>query len=87
MDFGILSYAAIVVLSWFLGQVIKTSPLDNKWIPTICGAFGILLGIVAFATKIPDFPAENYLMAAAVGAVSGLTATGLNEAVKQLRQN
>lgn len=87
MDFGILSYAAIVVLAWILGQAVKNSKIDNKWIPTICGVFGIALGLLAFFTNVPDFPADNYMMAAAVGATSGLTATGLNEAVKQLKEN
>ena len=33
---------------------------------------------------MPDYPATDYINAAAVGIVSGLAATGVNEAVKQL---
>ena len=33
---------------------------------------------------MPEFPATDPITAAAVGAVSGLAATGINQAVKQL---
>ena len=33
---------------------------------------------------MPEFPASDYLTAAAVGIVSGLAATGINQVYKQL---
>ena len=33
---------------------------------------------------MPDFPAGDYITAAAVGIESGLAATGINQAAKQL---
>jgi hypothetical protein len=33
---------------------------------------------------MPDFPATDYMTAVAVGIVSGLAATGVNEAVKHI---
>lgn len=84
MDFGIATVSAITALVYVVGLLVRTSPLDNKWIPTICGVTGIILGFLALAIKVPDFPATDYLTAGAVGAVSGLAATGINEAVKQL---
>ncbi|MEE1497332.1 MAG: enolase, partial [Clostridium sp.] len=33
---------------------------------------------------MPDFPAQDVINAAAVGIASGLAATGINQAVKQL---
>ena len=36
---------------------------------------------------VPDFPATDYLTAVAVGIVSGLAATGVNQVFKQLRDN
>ena len=52
--------------------------------PIICGAAGLILGVVAWAMGVPDFPAHDWLNAAAVGIVSGWAATGLNQSVKQL---
>ena len=85
MDLGIASVAAITVIAYLIGFIWKTAdPLDDKWIPCVCGVFGCILGIVAYLIKIPDFPADDVINAAAVGIVSGLAATGINQIGKQL---
>lgn len=84
MEFGIASVAAITVICYLAGQVVKATGLDNKWIPVICGVLGAILGPVALVMGVPDFPATDYLTAVAVGIVSGLAATGVNQAVRQL---
>lgn len=80
---GITGVAAITVICLLIGQAVKASGLDNKWIPIICGISGCVLGIPAMYI-MPDFPAQDYITAAAVGIVSGMTATGINQAIKQL---
>lgn len=85
--FGIGSVAAITVLCYLVGSGAKTTPLDNKYIPVICGCTGLVLGLVAMYAGMPEFPATDSITAAAVGAVSGLAATGINQAVKQLGKN
>ena len=35
--FGIGTVAAITVLCYLIGSGVKTTPLDNKYIPVICG--------------------------------------------------
>ena len=87
MDFGIASVASITILAYLVGEIIKQTPLKRKWIPTICGVFGLILGLVAFFIGIPDFPAVDPITAAAVGVVSGLAATGVNQVYKQLKTN
>lgn len=87
MDFGIASVAAITVICYLAGQVVKATGIDNKWIPVICGVLGAILGPVALFTGVPDFPATDCLTAVAVGIVSGLAATGINQAAKQLTNN
>lgn len=84
MDFGIANVAAITMLTYIIGGLIKVSKIDNKWIPTICGIVGVVLGIVAFYIGVPDFPASDVITAAAVGAASGFAATGVNQVGKQL---
>lgn len=86
MEFGIANVVAITVLVYIIGLGIKATKLDNKWIPAICGVSGILLGILALYIGMPDFPATDYLTAAAVGGASGLAATGLDQAIKQIKQ-
>ncbi len=87
MDFGIANVAVITVLVYIIGLAVKATPLNNKWIPVICGVSGIILGVLALVVGMPDFPATDYLTAAAVGGVSGLAATGVNQAVKQLKKS
>lgn len=83
MDFGITSVAAITVLCYLAAQAAKATPINNKWIPVICGILGGVLGAVAMII-MPDFPARDPITAAAVGIVSGLAATGANQVYKQL---
>lgn len=84
MDFGIAGVAAITIIAYLIGAAVKATALDNKWIPIICGAAGGVLGALAMSI-MPDFPAHDYITAVAVGIVSGLAATGVNQAVKQLK--
>lgn len=81
---GITSVAAITVICLLIGEGVKLSPLDNKWIPVVCGICGLLLGLAAMFI-MPDYPATDYITAAAVGIVSGLAATGANQVAKQLK--
>lgn len=83
--FGMASVVAITVIVYLLGAGLKASPLDNKWIPVISGTMGGVLGVIALWI-MPDYPASDYITAAAVGIVSGFAATGVNQAVKQLKQ-
>ena len=80
---GIAGVAAITVICFLIGQVVKASGLDNKWIPITCGISGALLGVLGLF-MMPDFPAADYITALAVGIVSGLAATGINQVYKQL---
>lgn len=85
MEFGIASVAAITVICYLAGVIAKATALDNKWIPVICGVLGGVLGVAGLYLGLPDFPAADPLTAVAVGIVSGLAATGVNQAVKQLK--
>ena len=35
MDLGIASVTSIVIIVYLIGQVVKATPLDNKWIPVV----------------------------------------------------
>ena len=87
MEFGIASVAAITVICYLIAQVIKATPLDNKWLPGICGIVGAALVAACLALNFPDFPATDYITAAAVGIVIGLAATGANQVYKQLTKS
>lgn len=84
MDMGITSVAAITVICYLAAMAIKQTPLANKWLPTICGGLGAALGLFG-PTIMPGYPASDPYTAVAVGIVSGLAATGVNQLVKQLK--
>lgn len=81
----IATVAAITVICYLVGIVCKAVGKIDKWIPCIVGAAGAVLGVVGMYT-IPDFPASDVLNALAVGIASGLASTGVNQIVKQLKQ-
>lgn len=83
---GIGSVASITVICFFIGQLVKNLPIDNKWIPVVVGFVGAILGVVG-KIVMDDFPAADVLTAIAVGIVSGLAATGSHQIYKQLWDN
>lgn len=85
MDFGMTSVVAITVICYLAAQALKATAMDNKWLPVICGLCGGVLGVVGWRV-MAGYPAEDVLTAIAVGIVSGLAATGINQISKQLTQ-
>ena len=59
MELGIASVAAITAIAYLLGMAVKATEAADKWIPIICGAAGLILGVVAWAMGVPDFPAHD----------------------------
>lgn len=82
---GIGSVAAITVICYLVGFTVKQTKLDNKWIPSIVGFLGMILGIVGWKV-VADYPANDILTALAVGVVSGLAATGIDQLFKQFKE-
>ena len=81
--FGLVTIPSILVICYLVAQGVKATGIDNKYIPIICGVVGGILGVVANYI-VPDFPAADLLTAIAIGIVSGLSATGVNQIYKQL---
>lgn len=74
---------AIVAICYVVGMACKAAQkIPDEWIPVIMAVVGGVLGAVGM-NIMPDFPAADYINAVAVGAVSGLAATGVNQVYKQ----
>ena len=74
---------AIVVITYLIGLAAKVIPgIKDELIPVIVGVSGGILGVIGMYV-IPDFPAQDLLHAIAVGIVSGLASTGVNQVYKQ----
>ena len=77
---------AITVITYLIGYAAKLLPqVKDEMIPAIVGLFGGALGAVGMYV-IPDFPAHDMLNAIAIGIVSGLASTGVNQAWKQSKK-
>lgn len=81
--FGIASVAVITVICYLIGMAVKATAIENKWIPIVVGVSGGVLGVVGMLI-MADFPAMDYLTAVAVGIVSGLASTGVDQIAKQM---
>lgn len=84
--FGIVSFAAIAVICYGVGEITKATPIKNDFIIPINIFVGGCLGAVAFILKIPKFPANDILTAVAVGIVSACVSTCINEIVKRFKK-
>lgn len=94
MDFesSFIAIPAIVIIVYYLAELFKiifaNKPNINKYIPTLCGGIGMILGIICFYLFPESIKsAENAFAAAAIGLFSGLSATGVNQILKQLLKN
>ena len=87
MDISTLgTCVAIVAICYVVGMACKAAQkIPDEWIPVIMAVVGGVLGAVGM-NVMPDFPATDYINAVAVGAVSGLAATGVNQAYKQAKK-
>ena len=87
MDFSQMgTVLAIVVICYLIGVAVKAiKAVKDELIPVIVGIAGGILGVVGMYV-IPEFPANDILNAIAVGIVSGLASTGVNQVGKQLQK-
>lgn len=75
---------AIVVITYLIGIAAKQIPqVKDELIPVIVGVSGGILGAIGMYV-ITDFPANDIMNAIAVGIVSGLASTGVNQVYKQI---
>lgn len=74
---------------WVVNLIKYTTKYNEKlltFIPLIAAVLGVVCGVIAFFA-IPDImPTDNVFVAVVLGGVSGLTATGFNQIIKQMKK-
>lgn len=76
---------AITALCYLAAELYKVwlNQRLHKHIPVFCALVGALLGAACHLWLPGYLAADNVLVAAAIGAVSGWAATGANQSIKQ----
>lgn len=81
---GITGVASISIICYLIGMALKSiGGFDDRRIPVVMGVAGAILGVVSFFCAPGIIPAEDLVTAIAIGVVSGLGATGVNQIYKQ----
>ena len=79
---------AIAAIVYTIIDIVKTAVGGDekfkRFIPLISCTLGAVIGVVCFYCVPGTLETGNILVAIVVGAASGLSATGTNQAVKQL---
>ena len=87
-NFEIATIPALAAIVYTSIDIIKTAMGGDekfkRFIPLIACCLGAVCGVVAFYFVPGVMGTENLLVAIVLGSASGLSATGTNQAVKQL---
>ena len=86
--YEIATIPAIAAIVYTIIDILKTAvggtEKFKRFIPLISCALGAIIGIVTYFCVPGVMETQNVLVAIVIGAASGLSATGTNQAVKQL---
>ena len=84
------SVPAIAAVVYFVAELIKyttnNSEKAKRAIPLISAVLGVACGLICFYLVPSIIPTDNVVVAAVIGAASGLTATGFNQIIKQAKK-
>ena len=88
MNYTIVTIPAIAAIVYTLIDIVKTAcggdEKFKRFIPLAAAVLGGIIGVIAYYFVPGVVETENILVAIVLGAASGLSATGTNQAVKQL---
>ena len=81
----------IVILCYILGEIykiiFKNKKETYKLIPLLVSLFGGVLGILIYFTAPEILNVDNIYLALEIGIISGSSATGTNQIIKQIFKN
>ena len=88
MNYTIVTIPAIAAIVYTLIDIVKTAcggdEKFKRFIPLAAAVLGGIIGVIAYYFVPGVIDTQNILVAIVIGAASGLSATGTNQAVKQL---
>lgn len=86
-DLGIANVASITIICYLIGMWCKSSSfVKDTIIPPIMGLCGAIFGCVGYFIQMTEFTGVDIMTSIAIGIVSGLAATGINQIFKQAQK-
>lgn len=90
-NFEIATIPALAAIVYTIIDIVKTAMGGDakfkRFIPLIACVLGAVCGVIAFYFVPGVMGTDNILVAIVLGSASGLSATGTNQAVKQLTKS
>lgn len=87
---NVASVPAIVAVVYWIVNLIKYTTKSNekvlRFIPLISAGLGVLCSLICFFAIPQLLPTNNIVVALVLGGASGLTATGFNQIIKQMKK-
>lgn len=87
---NLISVPAIATVVYWVINILKYTFNNNekflRFIPLLSLTLGVICGVIAFYAIPSIIPAENVIVAIIIGGSSGLTATGVNQIIKQAKK-
>lgn len=84
------SIPAIVASVYWIVNLIKYTTQNNekllRFVPLMSAVLGVLFGLIFFFAVPQIMPTDNLVVAVLLGGSSGLTATGFNQVIKQIKK-
>lgn len=88
MSIELISVPAIAVIVYWVINIMKytfnNSEKFKRLIPLLAAFLGVIIGIISFYLVPSIIPTDNVVVAIVLGGASGLSATGVNQVLKQL---
>lgn len=81
--------AIAAVVYWVVNLIKYTTKYNEKlltFVPLISAVLGVACGLIAYFAIPNIMPTDNIFVAVVLGGASGLTATGFNQIIKQLKK-
>ena len=81
--------AIALIVYWVIFAIryaVKENETFDRFVPLIAAVLGVALGVVAYFAVPEIMPTENVVVALVIGGASGLSATGVHQAIKQIKK-
>lgn len=78
-----MAFLVIICICYIIVALIRTTPIQNEWLPLISSVLGLTMATIAFYALPEIVPSASLGVTVVYGFFCGLAATGSNQLFKQ----